>query len=141
MASIFTRIIDGELPGRFVWSDDHAVAMLDIRPLHAGHVLVIPRAEVDHWIDLEPELNAHLMTIAAHIGRAQVAVVPCARIGLLIAGFEVPHTHLHVIPVDAMGDFDFSRADTDPDPAVLDELTERLRAELRRQGHDASVPS
>jgi histidine triad (HIT) family protein len=140
MATIFTRIIDGELPARLVWRDDQAVAILDIRPLHPGHVLVIPRHEVDHWVDLEPALAGHLMTIARHVGRAQRAVVPCSRIGLMIAGFEVPHTHLHVIPADSMADFDFARADTDPDQAELDRLAEALRAELRAQGHGPAVP-
>lgn len=140
MPTIFTRIIGGELPGRFVWRDELAVAMLDIRPLHPGHVLVIPRAEVDHWTDLAPDQVAHLTAVAHQIGLAQRAVVDCQRIGLLIAGFEVPHTHLHVIPVDGMGDFDFSRADTDPDPAQLDDLARRLRDELRRRGHGEHVP-
>jgi diadenosine tetraphosphate (Ap4A) HIT family hydrolase len=140
MASIFTRIIDGELPGRFVWRDDRAVAMVDIRPLHPGHVLVIPRQEVDQWVDLEPDLAAHLMTVAGHVGRAQRRVVPCQRVGLMIAGFEVPHAHLHVIPVDSMGDFDFARADTAADPADLDAMADRLRRELRDQGHGSDVP-
>lgn len=140
MATIYTRIIDGELPGRFLWRDDRAVALLDIRPLHVGHALVIPRVEVDEWTDLEPEVVTHLMTVAHHLGTAQRAVVPCRRVGLLIAGFEVPHTHVHVIPVDGMADFDFSRADTNPDQAQLDEVAKRLRDELRRQGHGRHVP-
>lgn len=140
MASIFTRIIDGELPGRVLWRDDRAFALLDIRPLHVGHALVIPRQEVDEWTDLDPELAAHLAVVAHHLGAAQRAVVPCQRVGLLIAGFEVPHTHLHVIPVDRMADFDFSRADTNPDQAQLDEVAERLRQELRRRGHGEHVP-
>ena len=139
MASIFTRILNGELPGRFLWSDRDAVALLDVRPLHTGHALVIPRLEVDHWTDLDTRLASHLMTVAHHLAAAQRAVVPCQRIGLLIAGFEVPHTHVHVIPVDGMGDFDFSRADTHPDPAQLDEVAARLRDELRRQGHGDAV--
>jgi diadenosine tetraphosphate (Ap4A) HIT family hydrolase len=141
MATIYTRIIDGELPGRFLWRDDLAVALLDIRPLHVGHALVIPIEEVEEWTDLTPDLASHLMAVAHQLGAAQRAVVPCRRVGLLIAGFEVPHTHLHVIPVDGMGDFDFARADTDPDQAELDEVAERLRAELRRRGHGAHVPS
>lgn len=139
MPTIFTRIIDGELPGRFIWSDDRAVAMMDIRPLHVGHVLVIPREEVDHWVDLDEDLARQLMRVAHHIARAQRAVIPCQRVGLLIAGFEVPHTHVHVIPVDAMGDFDFSRADTSPDPAQLDAIAQQLRDELRSRGHGDAV--
>lgn len=140
MATIFSRIIDGELPGRFLWQDDVAVGLLDIRPLHPGHALVIPRQEVDEWTDLPVEVATHLMAVAHHLGAAQRAVVPCTRVGLLIAGFEVPHTHVHVIPVDSMADFDFRRADTDPDQAELDAIADRLRAELRRRGHGDHVP-
>ena len=141
MASIFSRILDGELPGRFLWADPQAVALLDVRPLHSGHALVIPRQEVDQWTDLEPQLAAHLMTVAHQLARAQRAVIGCSRVGLLIAGFEVPHVHLHVIPVDGMGDFDFSRADTNPDQAELDRVAQLLRDELRRAGHGDHVPS
>ena len=98
--SIFTRIIDGELPGHFVWRDDECVAFLSIAPLRPGHTLVVPRLEVDHWLDLPPELAAHLMTVAQRIGRAQQAALNPTRVGLIIAGMEVPHTHLHVIPID-----------------------------------------
>jgi len=99
MPSIFTRIIDGEIPGRFVWRDDRAVAFLSIEPMRPGHVLVVPRTEVDHWIDLEPELAAHLFTVAQQIGRAQQAEWNPRRVGVLIVGDEVPHVHIHVVPI------------------------------------------
>jgi histidine triad (HIT) family protein len=140
MASIFSRILDGELPGRFLWTDPEAVALLDVRPLHPGHALVIPRREVDQWPDLEPGLASHLMMVAHRLARAQRSVIACQRVGLLIAGFEVPHVHLHVIPVDGMGDFDFSRADTNPDQAELDRVAQLLRDELRRTGGGDHVP-
>ncbi len=130
MASIFTRIIQGEIPGRIIWSDEDCFAMLDIRPLHPGHCLVSPRAEIDHWIDLDPALAAHLMRVAQRIGTAQKSVVPCERIGLLVAGFEVPHTHLHVIPLQGMQNLDFRNADTSPRSDRLDEMADRLRAAL-----------
>lgn len=130
MASIFTRIIQGEIPGRIVWSDEQCIAMLDIRPLHPGHCLVIPRAEIDHWIDLDPALSVHLMRVAQIIGTAQKSVVPCERIGLLVAGFEVPHTHLHVIPLQGMQNLDFRNVDTSPRADRLDEMADRLRAAL-----------
>ena len=130
MASIFTRIIQGEIPGRIIWSDEQCFAMLDIRPLHPGHCLVIPRVEIDHWIDLDPALAAHLMRVAHIIGTAQKSVVPCERIGLLVAGFEVPHTHLHVIPLQGMQNLDFRNADTSPRSDRLDEMADRLRAAL-----------
>ncbi|MFW2382651.1 MAG: HIT family protein [Acidimicrobiales bacterium] len=140
MATIFTKIINGEIPGRFVWSDDVCIGMLDIRPLHHGHVLVIPRVEVDHWIDLPADTASHLMTVAHTVGNAQRAVVGSSRIGLMIAGFEVPHTHVHVVPIDGMGDLDFRNAETSPRADLLDEVAEQLRAALREAGHDDSVP-
>lgn len=139
MASIFSRIIAGEIPGRIVWSDDVCVVMVDIRPLHPGHCLVIPKAEVDHWVDLDEATATHLMTVARHVGRAQQAAFPCERIGLLVAGYEVPHTHIHVMPTDTMADFDFRNADSSARADVLDEVADRLRAALRAQGHGVAV--
>ncbi len=141
MTTIFTRIIDGEIPARFVWVDDDCVAFTDVRPLHRGHVLVVPRAEIDHWVDLPPDLAAHLMRVAHAIGRAQNEAFGASRIGLMIAGFEVPHTHLHVVPVDTMADLDFARADTSPDPADLDAVAHTLRRILTEHGHGAHVPA
>ncbi|NNE95825.1 MAG: HIT family protein [Acidimicrobiales bacterium] len=141
MATIFTKIINGDIPGRFVWSDDVCIGMLDIRPLHHGHVLVIPRAEVDHWIDLPSETAVHLMEVAHIIGNAQQRVVGSERIGLMIAGFEVPHTHVHVVPIESMGDLDFRNADTSPQADSLDSVAEELRAALREAGHGEAVPS
>jgi histidine triad (HIT) family protein len=130
MATIFTRIIEGELPGRFVWRDERCVAFLSINPLKPGHTLVVPIAEVDHWIDLDPDLMAHLVTVAHRIGRAQQEIWQPARIGLMIAGLEVPHTHLHVVPISGVHDLDFSNAEADPDPAALDDAASRLQAAL-----------
>lgn len=130
MASIFTRIIAGELPGRFVWKDDRAVALMTIAPLRPGHVLVVPREEVDHWLDLSPDLAAHLMVVAQLVGRAVAREFPCRKVGLMIAGLEVPHTHLHVVPIDDLGDMDFARQDRNPDPIALDEAADRIRAAL-----------
>ena len=115
MPSIFTRIIDGELPGRFVWRDDRCVAFLSIAPLRPGHTLVVPIAEVDHWLDLDPVDAAHLMTVSQRIGQAQQRAFSPARVGLIIAGMEVPHTHLHVIPIDAESDLHFANARSLPD--------------------------
>jgi histidine triad (HIT) family protein len=130
VASIFTRIIDGEIPGRFVWKDDVCVAFLDVRPLARGHVLVVPRAEVDQWTDLDADTVTHLTAVAHRVGQAQKALLSPARIGLMIAGFEVPHVHVHVVPLATMSDLDFSQADTDPDQADLDALREQLAAAL-----------
>ena len=111
MPSIFSRIIAGELPGRFVWKDDRAVAFLSIAPMMPGHTLVVPRDEVDHWIDLEPALAAHLFAVAQQIGRAQQLEWKPARIGVLIVGEEVPHAHLHVVPINQPDELSFAHVD------------------------------
>ena len=130
MASVFTKILAGELPGRFVYTDDRCAAFLTIAPISPGHTLVVPREEVDSWTDLDPDLAAHLFVVAQRVGRALHAAFSPARVGLVIAGLEVPHTHLHVLGVDTMADLDFARADPGVDPAALDEAAERLRAAL-----------
>jgi diadenosine tetraphosphate (Ap4A) HIT family hydrolase len=140
VSTLFTRIIDGELPGRFVWADDRAVAFLSINPLGPGHTLVVPRAEVDHWIDADPDLVAHLTAVAHTVGRAVQVVWAPPRVGLVIAGFEVPHLHLHVFPAWRMGAFDFATAARGVDDAEQDEHRDRLRAALRAAGHSAHVP-
>ncbi|MEL7155834.1 MAG: HIT family protein [Actinomycetota bacterium] len=141
MASIFSRIIAGDIPGRLVWDDDTCVVMVDIRPLHEGHCLVIPKAEVDHWLDLDAVTSAHLMVVAREVGRAQQQSVRCERVGLMIAGFEVPHTHLHVVPMDSMEDLDFRNADPSVDAAALDDVADRLRKALIDLGHGDHVPA
>ena len=134
MASVFTKIIRGELPGRFVWRDPRAVAFLSIEPLRPGHTLVVPIQEVDHWIDLEPGLAGHLFQVAQLIGRAQERAFRPRRIGLAIVGIEVPHVHLHTVPIGAIGDLDFSRADRRARPEDLDAAAARLRDELSALG-------
>jgi diadenosine tetraphosphate (Ap4A) HIT family hydrolase len=129
MATIFTRIINGEIPGLFVHRDERCVAFLDIRPLAPGHVLVVPIAEVDHWIDLAPELSAHLFAVAQRIGQAQQRAFGCERVGLIIAGYEVPHTHVHVIPTTHMGQLSFANAAA-ASPEALREAAEAIIAQL-----------
>lgn len=141
MTSIFSRIIDGEIPGRFVWNDETCIVMLDIRPLHPGHVLVIPKQEVDQWTDLDSETVVHLMRVAHAVGQAQKTVVACRRVGLMIAGFEVPHTHVHVVPMSSMADLDFANADTSARAEDLDAMAIKLRGALRTAGHQAAVPA
>lgn len=130
MATLFTRIIDGELPGRFVWRDDRCVAFLSINPLQPGHTLVVPVAEVDHWIDLDDELIAHLTIVAKRIAEAQQTIWSPAKVGMMIAGLEVPHVHLHVVPIRGVHDLDFANAQRDPDPAALDHAADALRSAL-----------
>lgn len=110
MASIFTQIMQRELPGYFVWEDELAVAIMTIAPINPGHILVIPRKEIDHWDDLPPELANHLMKVAQILARALKMAYSPERVGLVIAGLEVSHTHIHLFPVNALSDFDFSKA-------------------------------
>jgi diadenosine tetraphosphate (Ap4A) HIT family hydrolase len=132
MATIFTRIINGELPGHFVWRDERCVAFLSINPLAVGHVLVVPVDEVNHWIDLEPDLLAHLSQVARTIGKVLDELYNPLKVALMIVGEEVPHVHLHVVPFTSVGQLDFGTADPDPDHAVLAanaaEITEALAA-------------
>ena len=130
MPTIFTRIIEGELPGRVVYRDDRAVAFLSINPLQPGHTLVVPIEEVDHWIDLEPSLAQHLTSVAQKIGVAIQRGFNPARVGLMVLGMEVPHVHLHVVPMNAESDLHFENAARDPDPAELDRAADVIRREL-----------
>ena len=139
MASIFTRIIEGELPGRFVWRDDEVVSFLSINPITVGHALVVPRAEVDHWLDLEPQLWARCSEVARIVGRGIQAAFDPPRVGQMIAGFEVPHAHIHVLQIADLGDLSFAKAAADPDPAEMDDALERIRGALRDLGHDEHV--
>ncbi len=136
MASIFSRIIAGELPGRFVYRDERCVAFLSIAPLRPGHTLVVPIEEIDHWIDAPPALNAHLMEVSQKIAVAQQAAFSPTKVALVIAGLEVPHLHLHVIPMQTEADLHFGNADPAPDPAALDAAAAAIRAAL---GPDASA--
>ena len=134
MSTVFTRIIEGELPGTFVWRDEHCVAFLSVNPLSPGHTLVVPIAEIDHWLDVPADLQAHLFDVSRRIGEAQMTALKPERIGLVVAGFEVPHCHIHVCPVSSMADMNFAR----PLPmATSDDLAgpaEAIRAELAALG-------
>ncbi|HWL44197.1 MAG TPA: HIT family protein [Ilumatobacter sp.] len=128
MATIFTRIIEGDIPGTFVWRDDRCVAFLSINPMAPGHTLVVPIDEVDHWVDLSPDLSAHLFDVARTIAIAQQQAFSPARVGLIIAGYEVPHTHIHVVPTNDMSELSFANA---ADSVSSDELA--AAAELIRK--------
>ncbi len=116
------------------------MAFLSVNPLRTGHALVVPRDEVDHWLDASPELNGHLVEVAHHVGRAQMAELAPTRIGLMIAGLEVPHLHVHVVPMDGVRDLDFANAASHVDPGELAATAAALRARLRAHGHD-DVPA
>lgn len=141
MATVFSKIIDGEIPGRFIWSDDTCVGFLSINPLAYGHTLVVPRQEVDRWTDAPEDLVAHLTRVAHRIGAAQVDAFGSERAGLAVVGFEVPHLHVHVWPSNSMADHSFANAMDSPEDAKMDEAAETLRAALRDRGHGDSVPA
>ncbi|HEX4489752.1 MAG TPA: HIT family protein [Acidimicrobiia bacterium] len=134
MPTVFTRIIDGEIPGRFVWKDDVCVAFLTIEPMRPGHTLVVPREEVDHWVDLDTATCEHLFEVARVVGRAQNAAFKPRRVGLLIVGDEVPHAHLHLVPINHAGELSFANVDRSPDAAALDAAADAIREQLRAMG-------
>ncbi|WP_433196239.1 HIT family protein [Nocardia sp. CA-107356] len=140
MASVFSAIIEGQLPGRFVWEDDEFVAFLTIAPVTQGHTLVVPRKEIDQWQDIDADTFARLNTVAQKIGQAVRQAWDAPRAGLLIAGLEVPHLHVHVFPAFAMGNFDISGANPNPTPESLDEAQSKIKATLRDLGYGANVP-
>jgi len=127
VASLFTRIIDGELPGRFVYEDPAVVAFLTIAPVRPGHTLVVPRVEIDNWLDLDAETRRALFEAAQLVGIAVQQAFPARKVALLALGLMVPHVHLHLIPIDDEGQANLVHADQNPDPAALDEAAERIR--------------
>ncbi|MCE9681874.1 HIT family protein [Halomonas alkalisoli] len=129
MATIFTRIIQGDIPGHFVWDDAQCVAIMTLNPMKPGHLLVIPRQEIDHWDDLSPELSAHLMRVSQTLAKAQKRAFPCERVGMLIVGLEVPHVHLHLVPIDAMEDIRLEGL-AQAEPQDLADAATRIRAAL-----------
>ena len=135
MPSVFTRIITGELPARRVWQDERCVAFLSNRPLKPGHTLVVPRAEVDHWLDLPPELLHHLASVAQSIGKAVQHGFRPTKVGLMLAGLEVPHVHFHVVPINTVHDLDFANQDPDPSDQALDQAAQTIREALRSLGY------
>ena len=132
MTTIFTRIIEGQIPGTFVYRDSLCVAFLSINPLADGHVLVVPIEEVDHWIDMSEELSAHLFAVSHRISSAIPRAFPCARVGLIIAGYEINHCHIHLIPTNTMSELNFANAAASVERSVLEAQAEKLMSELAR---------
>ena len=132
MTTIFTRIIDGQIPGTFVYRDSLCVAFLSINPLADGHVLVVPIEEVDHWIDMSSDLSAHLFAVSHRISRAISAAFPCERLALIIAGYEINHCHIHLIPSQTMNELNFANAAASVERNVLEAQAEKLMSELAR---------
>ena len=133
MATVFTMIIEGEIPGTFVWRDDKCVAFMSINPIRDGHVLVVPRREIDHWVDCPADLRDHLFGAAQEIAQAVQRVWSPEKVGLMIAGLEVPHLHLHVLPIDGLGDLSFANAAAQADSEELEEAAASIRRALRER--------
>ena len=127
MASLFTRIVRGEIPCHKVGENDRFLAFLDINPLRAGHTLVVPKLEVDRFFDLPEEELAAIMPFAREVASRIQRVVPCDRIGIAVIGLEVPHAHVHLVPLDRMSDMDIARPKANVTPAELAALAERIR--------------
>jgi diadenosine tetraphosphate (Ap4A) HIT family hydrolase len=130
MPTVFTKIINGELPGRFVYEDDEIVAFLSIEPMTQGHTLVVPRAEIDQWQDVDEPVFARVMAVAQLIGKAVCRAFDAARAGVIIAGLEVPHLHVHVFPTRRLSDFGFANVDRNPSAQSLDEAQAKIKAAL-----------
>lgn len=129
MPSIFSQIVAGEIPAQRIREDDRFLAFVDIRPIRPGHSLVIPKQEIDHFFDLPDDLLAGLMVFAKPVAAAIREVSGAARVGCVVVGVEVPHAHLHLVPVDGPHDIDFRRA-APADADDLEAMAERLRAAL-----------
>lgn len=141
MSTVFEKIIEGAIPGRFVWADDVCVAFSTIAPVAPGHVLVVPRHPYPSWTQTPEDVDAHLFAVARTIGRAQVRAFGVPRAGVIVAGFEVEHTHIHVIPARTERDCSLQYAVHDVAGDQLDAAAEKLRAQLRADGHATNVPA
>lgn len=130
MTSIFSKIVAGEIPAHKVAETVQYLAFLDVNPLVAGHVLVIPKVEIDYLFDMDSESYVGLMMFAQIVAKGLKAAIPCERIGLTVMGMEVPHAHIHLIPMNSMDDMNFSRQKLKFSDEELEVIAERIRKEL-----------
>ena len=137
--SIFSKIISGEIPGRFVWADETCVAFATIEPVAPGHVLIVPRQETDIFVDVDPQAFGHMAQVAQIIGKAQMAAFSVARPVMSLLGFDVPHTHIHVMPANEQADIRQSNAKMAP-AEDLDAAMTALREALVAAGYSEHVP-
>ncbi len=138
--SVFTMIISGRIPGRFVWRDDDVVAFLTIAPIRPGHTLVVPVAQIDQWTDVPAGLWSRVGEVQLAVGRALMEAFRPERVGVMVAGLEVPHCHVHLVPIDTEGDLSFAQADPGATADALDAAASRIRAALVAAGHGEHVP-
>ena len=127
MASIFSKIVNGEIPCHKIGESEDFLAFLDISPLVKGHTLVIPKMEVDYFFDLDDDVLANLMLFSKRIARAIEAAIPCQRIGVSVIGLEVPHTHVHLIPINTMDDMNFNREKLELSQQELADIADKIR--------------
>lgn len=131
MATIFTKIVNGEIPAYKVAENDRFLAFLDINPLAKGHTLVIPKKEIDYILDMEDSELAELMIFAKKVGRAIERVVSCERMGITVIGLEVPHTHIHLIPINSIYDMDFKQPKLKLTSAEMEQISLAIKNELK----------
>jgi histidine triad (HIT) family protein len=130
MSSIFNRILSGEIPSAKLYEDEFFYAFLDVRPIREGHALLIPKQDIDYIFDLPDDLLSKLLTTARPIAKAIEQHIPCKKVGLMVAGLEVPHCHLHMVPIDDVGDLNFAKAQP-ADFSGLNVLAAKIRATLK----------
>ena len=127
MASLFTKIIKREIPAHIVAEDDRYIAFLDINPLVMGHTLVVPKKEVDYIFDLDDDTLTGLQLFSKTVAAAIRKSFPCDRVGIAVIGLEVPHTHVHLVPLNSMDDLNFTRRKLKPSPEELAAAAEKIR--------------
>ncbi|RAI91600.1 HIT family protein [Algoriphagus yeomjeoni] len=128
MASIFTKIINREIPGHIVAEDENYIAFLDIMPLVKGHVLVVPKQEVDYIFDLKPEVLSGLHLFAQQVAKAIDKTIKCTRVGVAVIGLEVPHVHVHLVPLRSIDDINFNRPKLKLSKDELSEIAETIKS-------------
>lgn len=134
MASIFTKIINGEIPSYKIAETADYLAFLDVFPLAKGHTLVIPKKEIDYIFDIEDDLYTGLQLFAKKVAKAVEKAVPCKRIGVAVIGLEVPHAHIHLIPINSVGDINFSQPKLQLEKPEMEEIAGKIRAEFEKLG-------
>ncbi len=127
MTTLFTKIIKGEIPAYKILENDKFLAFLDIRPIKPGHTLVIPKCEVDYIFDLDDQLLSQILVFSKKVAKMIAKVVDCKRVGIMVAGLEVPHAHVHLVPITSLGDLNFSNA-KEVDQNQLREMAEKIKA-------------
>ncbi|MEC7754159.1 HIT family protein [Roseivirga sp. UBA1976] len=130
MASIFTKIINREIPGHIVAENDHAIAFLDINPLNEGHTLVVPKKEIDKLFDLDEDTYLRLQAFTFQVAKAIEKAIPCLRVGVAVVGLEVPHAHIHLIPLHGMHDIDFGRPKLKLSPQQFEDIRQQIASHL-----------